>query len=106
MAALGACAVACGGSDDDDDSSNGVPGGTATSGKGANTSSGASTGKGGASSSGGTSATNCDPATAAMGDNTCPEYVECAQTECASQYQECLGAGYESGDFSGGACET
>jgi hypothetical protein len=34
------------------------------------------------------------------------EYTECYQTQCQSEYEMCLGAGYKQGNFSGGVCET
>ncbi len=33
------------------------------------------------------------------------EYMECVETECGYGYAECLGDGYEDGDFSGAPCE-
>ncbi len=35
----------------------------------------------------------------------CDAYIECAADSCQAEYRECLGEDYESGDFSGGACE-
>jgi hypothetical protein len=34
------------------------------------------------------------------------EYDTCIESKCATQYQKCLGAGYKSGNFAGGACES
>lgn len=36
----------------------------------------------------------------------CDAYVECAQEQCQSEYEMCLGSGYRSGNFSGAVCET
>lgn len=34
------------------------------------------------------------------------EYTACVQEACDAQYKTCLGQNYESGDFSGGMCES
>ena len=105
-----ALSVAACGSDSDDDGggSGGSSSGGTTSGKGGTTSGkgGSSSSSGGTSSSSGGTSGSCNPGdpTGSMGD--CPAYVECAQTACGAHYAACFGAGSESGNFSGGACET
>ena len=45
----------------------------------------------------------CDPSDESGDD--CPGYVTCVKNKCSAAYKTCLGAGYESGQFSGGTCE-
>jgi hypothetical protein len=99
---VSALALACGGSDDDD-GDGATSGGTSGTGGRSSGSGGTSSTSGGTTSMG-TGASCGDPA--AMGMDDCPAYVECATTQCATQYDECLGAGWEAGNFSGGKCET
>lgn len=86
-------------------------GGSTNSNGGTSNSSGTSNG-GSTNSNGGSNASNggsngaCDPAAdpTGMGDE-CAAYSECMQENCASEYEGCLGANYQDGDFSGGSCE-
>jgi hypothetical protein len=56
---------------------------------------------GGASNSGGSNSMGCDPSDpTGMGDE-CPELVECGQTLCATEYEECFGPDYLNGNFAG-----
>lgn len=89
LSVFGLTMAACGGDDGGGGSSTGgsSSGGSSSGGS----SSGGSGGGGGCGGSGG---------------NDCPEYTNCAQAKCDSAYQECLGAGYKTGSFSGGKCET
>jgi hypothetical protein len=43
--------------------------------------------------------------TGAPADCDTSSYAECIENQCSTQYQACLGAGYKSGDLSGGRCE-
>jgi hypothetical protein len=52
-------------------------------------------GEGCADQSGMGAASDCDTSS----------YANCLETQCSAQYQGCLGAGYKSGDLSGGRCE-
>jgi hypothetical protein len=45
------------------------------------------------------------------GSSSCTEaeskpYTDCLMQQCDAKYQECFGANYKSGDFTGGACAT
>jgi len=115
------------GSGDDDSSSDGTSNGT-TSSTGSNGSdaggsggsggtTGDSGGTGGSSTTGGS--TNNTSGTTGGGDGNacgmgmgmpdsdeCTDYNECAQRECGSEYAECMGDDFASGDFSGGTCES
>ncbi len=85
--------VACGGSDDS--------GGGGTGGSGAGNPGGA----GGSSQTPGGAA--LDPKCGGSGaGGTAQDCVNCMTTKCDSAYQVCLGAGYKTGNFSGGACQT
>lgn len=86
-----------GGRASDDDGTNG---GSATGGR-------SNAGTGGSTNAGSGGANGCGmPNEMLPGDNECPEYVNCTQSKCGNALSSCYGAGYESGDFSGGACET
>jgi hypothetical protein len=74
---------------------------------GSNSSNGGSNNSGGSNSSNGGSASGtCDPAADPTGMGAdCTAYSECMQENCSSEYEACLGANYQEGDFSGGDCE-
>jgi hypothetical protein len=88
-----------GGSNNSNGGSNSSNGGSSNGNGGSNSS------NGGSNSSGGSSA-GCDPAADPTGMGAdCTAYSECMQENCASEYEGCLGANYQEGDFSGGQCE-
>lgn len=43
--------------------------------------------------------------TGAPADCDVSSYSACVENQCSNQYEACLGAGYKSGNFSGGRCE-
>lgn len=53
-----------------------------------------------------TQASECGDMSSTIYGSDCQDYVDCAQANCGPAYEECLGPAFESGDFSGGACET
>jgi hypothetical protein len=81
-------------------------GGSNSNNGGSNTgNNGGSTSNGGAANNGGSS--TCDPAADPTGmGNDCGPYNECMQESCATEYEGCMGANYQDGDFSGGTCEN
>jgi hypothetical protein len=36
--------------------------------------------------------------------DNCPDYTACVENACSAEYEQCMGAGYKQGDFTGGAC--
>jgi hypothetical protein len=82
---------------------------------------GSNSGNGGSSSNGGSNSSNggntssnggsttgnamCDAALASLGGDGCNAYNDCMAENCAAEYEGCMGANYQDGDFSGGACE-
>ncbi|MCK6535837.1 MAG: hypothetical protein L6Q84_22950 [Polyangiaceae bacterium] len=90
LSVFGLTMAACGGDDGGGGSSTG----------------GASSGGGGGSGATGGGSSGGSGGCGGGGGNTCKEYTDCAQAKCDTEYQECLGAGYKSGSFSGGKCET
>lgn len=91
ISVFGLTMAACGGDDGGGGSSTGGSSAGGSSSGGGGGASGGSGGGGGCSGSGG---------------NDCPDYTNCEQTKCDSAYQDCLGAGYKTGSFTGGKCET
>ncbi|HEX2881980.1 MAG TPA: hypothetical protein VHO25_20820 [Polyangiaceae bacterium] len=86
--------------------SNNSNGGSSNNGGSNSSNGGSNSNNGGSNSSNGGTSAGCDPATdpTGMGDDCIP-YSECMQENCASEYEGCLGANYQDGDFSGGSCE-
>lgn len=98
-------------------------GGTAAGGSGGTSSSAGGNG-GGGTSSGNTSSGNMSSGNGSNGSTTgggnpcmptgtsgsggsaeCADLGECVQRECESEYAECMGPNFASGDYDGGVCE-
>ncbi|HEU5076570.1 MAG TPA: hypothetical protein VFU02_20405 [Polyangiaceae bacterium] len=120
-----ACTLAACGSDDsgddssDDDSasaSGGSNGATTTNvtnsgsgGSGGSSSGGSSSGGSSSGTTTGSDGSNaCNPGVGggSGGSEECADLGECVQRECQSEYEECWGPDFTSGDFSGGTCES
>jgi hypothetical protein len=128
-AALACSLVACGSDDSGNDSSDGDPtnasngsngatngsnsgsGGTDSSGSGGTSSGGTSSGgtsSGNGSSgstTGGSNACNPTGVSGSGGSPECADLSECVQRECESEYAECMGPNFASGNYSGSVCE-
>lgn len=52
------------------------------------------------------SAGMCEDSADAIYGSDCQEYIDCAQANCTSAYEQCLGPNFQSGDFSGGSCQA
>ena len=81
----------------------GTGGSSGSSGGGAT---GGSVGVGGASGSTGTGGCSTNGVPGASNSPSCQALSDCITTKCASQIAQCYGAGYMSGNYSGGQCQA
>ncbi len=65
---------------------------------------GGSSSSSGSSGGGGSSGGVCTPAATSGSGTNCSAYTTCVESNCGSDYALCFGSGWQSGNFSGGAC--
>ena len=87
------------------DGSNSGSGGTGGSGSGGTGGSGSSNDTSGNTTGGDGNACNPTGMDGSGGTPECTELDECVMRECQSEYAECMGPNFASGNFSGGTCE-